>query len=52
MSQLQSVVSMSAQTVTTIAHTFHIFIKPPRVDTHLGGTVYALERCGIGLTCY
>lgn len=32
MSQLQSVVSMSAQTVTTIAHTFHIFIKPPWVD--------------------
>lgn len=33
---------MSAQTVTTIAHAFHLRIKPPSVDTRLGGA--AVER--------
>lgn len=55
MSQLQSIVSVSAQTVTTIAHSFHICIKPPSVDTLGGAAVERMiwrDRKGfIGLLC-
>lgn len=39
MSELQSVVSVSAQTLTAMAYLFHICFKSPSVDMHLCGAV-------------
>lgn len=44
MSEIQSVVSVSAQTLPTIAYLFHICFKSPSVDMHLGGAVDVSDR--------